>query len=143
MRLSSLWLASAIVLGGCASASPASAPSTAVQLAGTQWHFVALRDKPIPDGVHATLRFDDRGRVSGRGGCNSYGGTFLSGNDGTLHFGQMMSTRMACLQPAGAMETEHGVLQALNDTAHARVQDGGMTLLDVTGTALATLRAGD
>lgn len=143
MRLSSVLLASAIVLGGCASAAPSSAPSTVVQLSGTRWHFVALRDKPIPDGVHATLRFDDRGRVSGRGGCNNYGGTFLSGNDGTLHFGQMMSTRMACLQPAGAMETERGVMQALNDTAHARVQGGEMTLLDVTGTALATLQAGD
>ena len=143
MRLFAFALAVTMALAGCAVAAPQSNPPTAPHLEGTQWRFVTLRGKSIPDAVHATLRFDDQGRVSGRGGCNSYGGSFASGNDGALHFGQMMSTRMACLQPAGAMETEQGVLRALNDTVHVRVQGGGMTLLDVSGTALATLRAGD
>jgi putative lipoprotein len=128
-----------MVLAGCATASPQSAP-TAPQLAGTQWRFIALHGKPIPDDVHATLRFDGQGHASGRAGCNSYGASFLAGGDGALHFGQMLSTKMACLQPAGATDTEHGVTDALGQTAHARIDNGEMTLLDVTGTVLATLR---
>ena len=66
--------------------------------------------------------------------------SFLAGGDGALHFGQMLSTKMACLQPAGAMETERGVMDTLGQTAHARIDNGEMTLLDVTGAALATLQ---
>ena len=149
MRPFAFLLAVTMVLAGCATArpqvagpaSPQSAP-TAPQLAGTQWRFVALHGKPIPDDVHATLRFDEQGHASGRAGCNSYGASFLAGGDGALHFGQMLSTKMACLKPAGAMETERGVMDALGQSAHARVGNGEMTLLDVTGAVLATLRNG-
>ncbi|MGH8213204.1 MAG: META domain-containing protein [Rhodanobacteraceae bacterium] len=141
MRPFAFVLAVTLVLAGCATASPQSATPAAPGLAGTQWRFVALHGKPIPGDVHATLRFDDEGRASGRAGCNSYGASFLAGGDGALHFGQMLSTKMACLQPTGAMETESGVMDALGHTAHARVGNGEMTLLDVTGTALATLQA--
>ncbi|MBS0432874.1 MAG: META domain-containing protein [Proteobacteria bacterium] len=140
MRLVAFALAAAIILSGCASAAPQGG-TPAPQLAGTQWRFVALHGEKIPEDIQATLRFDDKGRASGNGGCNHYGGTYLAGNDDALHFGEMISTRMACLQPAGAMETERGVLDALSHTAHARLQDGGMTLLDVAGTELATLQA--
>ncbi|HJU07247.1 MAG TPA: META domain-containing protein [Rhodanobacteraceae bacterium] len=146
MRTFAFALGLILSLGGCATAAPQATPSSAVaptapQLAGTQWRFVSVQGKSIPDDVHATLRFDDKGRASGRAGCNSYGASFLAGGDGALHFGQMLSTKMACLQPAGAMETERGVMDALSRTAHARVQNGEMTLLDVTGTAVAALKA--
>jgi putative lipoprotein len=140
MRAFVFMLAAMMILTGCASAaSQASAPA-APQLSGTQWSFVALHGTPIPQDVHATLRFDDQGHASGRAGCNGYGASFLAGGDGALHFGQMLSTKMACLQPAGAMDTERGVMDVLGHTAHARIQKGEMTLLDVTGASLATLR---
>jgi heat shock protein HslJ len=146
MRPFAFALASILSLGGCATAAPQATSSsivapTAPQLAGTQWRFVSVHGQAIPDDVHATLRFDDKGHASGRAGCNSYGASFLAGGDGALHFGQMLSTKMACLQPAGAMGAERGVMDALSRTAHARVQNGEMTLLDVTGTAVATLQA--
>ncbi|HEY3520657.1 MAG TPA: META domain-containing protein [Rhodanobacteraceae bacterium] len=149
MRPFAFVLAMTMVLAGCATArpqaaepaSPQAAAPVAPQLAGTQWRFVALHGKPIPADVHAILRFDGQGRASGRAGCNSFGASFLAGGDGALHFGQMLSTKMACLQPAGAMETERGVMDALGQTAHAQIGNGEMTLLDVTGTALATLQA--
>jgi len=140
-------LALTVALAGCASAAPqtpipsSAATAAAPQLAGTQWQFVELHGKAIPDGVRATLRFDDKGRASGRAGCNNYGASFLAGGDSALHFGQMLSTKMACLQPAGAMDTERGVMDALEHTAHARVQNGEMILLDVTGAQLAVLKS--
>ncbi len=141
MRPLALLFAVMLVLAGCATAAPHAAAPTGSQLAGTQWRFVSVQGKSIPDDVHATLRFDDKGRASGRAGCNSYGASFLAGGDGALHFEQMLSTKMACLQPAGAMDTERGVMDALSRTAHARVQKDKMILLDVTGAAVATLRA--
>ena len=148
VRLIAFAFAMAMVLAGCATAAQrssapapqASAPS-APQLAGTEWRFASLHGRPVPEDVHATLRFDDQGHASGRAGCNSYGASFLAGGDGALHFEQMLSTKMACLQPAGAMDTERGVMDALGHTAHARVVRGEMTLLDVTGAAVATLQA--
>ncbi len=150
MRDFTIALTLTIALAGCAAAAPQSAAlssaskpvsPTAPQLAGTQWRFVALHGQSIPDEVHATLRFDDKGRASGRAGCNSYGGLFLAGGDGALHFEQMLSTKMACLQPAGAMGVERGVMDVLDHTAHARVENAEMTLLDVTGQPLATLKS--
>ena len=150
MRRYAFALAMAIVLTGCAIASPQSTAlqsgspkpvsPTAPQLAGTQWRFVSVHGNAIPDDVHATLRFDDKGHASGRAGCNGYGASLLAGGDGALHFSQILSTRMACLQPAGAMDAERGVMDVLNHTAHARVQNDEMTLLDVTGVPLATLK---
>lgn len=147
MRSFAFAFALTIALAGCASAAPQAPKSasaiapTAPQLAGTQWQFVSVHGRPVSDDVHATLRFDDKGRASGRAGCNGYGASFLAGGDGALHFGQMLSTKMACLQPPGAMDTERGVMDALSHTAHARVQNGEMTLLDVTGAPLATLKS--
>ncbi len=146
MRPLALMLAMTMVLAGCATAAPptASSPSAsapaAPQLAGTQWRFVAVQGAPVPHGVRATMRFDNGGRVSGNAGCNSFGASFLAEGDGSLHFGQVLSTKMACLQPEGAMETERRVMDALAHTAHARVENGEMTLLDVTGAVLATLQ---
>ena len=149
MRPLAFVLAMTMVLAGCATArpqaaepaSPQSVAPAAPQLAGTQWRFISVQGKSIPGDVHATLRFDDKGHVSGRAGCNSYGASFLAGGDGALHFGQMLSTKMACLQPAGAMDTERGVMDALSRTAHARMQNGEMMLLDIAGTMVATLQA--
>lgn len=141
MRARFLILVLAVGLSACAMAaqhSQASFSPDALQLAGTQWKFVKLDGHDVPPGVNATLNFERNGHVSGHAGCNGYGGPWTASN-GTLHFGGMISTKMACLQPAGAMQTERGVFAALRETAGARMRNHRLMLLDANGSALATL----
>lgn len=128
-----------MLLIACASAAPQTTPGP-LRLAGTRWHFVRLDGHDVPGTVHATLRFESNGHVSGHAGCNGYGGPWMASN-GALHFGGMISTKMACLQPQGAMSTEREVFAALRDTARAQIQRGQLVLLDEKGAALATLQA--
>ena len=121
-----------------ASHDPAPGAPDALQLAGTHWRFVEAGGHDVPTGVNATLVFESNGHVSGHAGCNGYGGPWSASN-GALHFGGMISTKMACLQPAGAMSTEHEVFATLGNTARARMQQGRLILLDANGAVLATL----
>ncbi|HET6913312.1 MAG TPA: META domain-containing protein [Rhodanobacteraceae bacterium] len=141
MRTRVLIVVLAVALSACAMAAqqdPAAPSPDALQLAGTQWKFVKLNGHGVPHGVNATLNFERNGHVSGRAGCNGYGGPWEASN-GALHFGGMISTKMACLAPPGAMQTERDVFESLRATEHARMQHRQLILLDASGAALATL----
>jgi heat shock protein HslJ len=58
-------------------------------------------DSP-PDAV-VTLEFAD-GQAAGRAACNSYGGAYQAGDDGTLSFELFAVTQMACDEPLMALE---------------------------------------
>lgn len=92
----------------------------------------------MPNGVNATLHLRD-GRASGRTGCNAYGATWEMHADGRAKFGAAMSTKMACLTPADAMQVERGVLDALQHTAGLRRDAETLVLLDASGKPLAKL----
>ena len=86
---------------------------SAADLAG-EWQLAWLDwEEPAPAGVAVTARFDN-GRVSGNGGCNNYSGPFQVG-DASLEVtaGPMVSTRMACPEPA--MEVESRYLGSLQE----------------------------
>lgn len=150
MRLIAMILMAALTVTGCTTqaardpvappaASSASSASTAqANLDGTEWRFVVVNGTAVPKGVHATLRLHGS-RASGRTGCNAYGASFETGADGSAKFGQILSTKMACLTPAGAMQVERGVLEALQDTARVERRGGNLTLLDASGKPLAKL----
>ena len=59
--------------------------------------------------------------------------------DGRAEFEQTLSTKMACLQPAGGMHVERGVFNAFRNTAKVAIVDGKLVMLDATGNALAKL----
>lgn len=144
MRPIALAFAFVTMLAACATAAPrvsapqASAP-TPLQLADTQWRFVKLAGHVVPPGVNATLKFESNGHVSGHAGCNGYGGPWAASN-GALHFGGMISTKMACLEPAGAMQTEREVFAALRETRRARMHGRDLVLAGANGATLATLQ---
>ena len=141
MRARALIVVLAIALSACAVAAqhdPAARSPDALQLAGTQWRFVRVAGHAVASGVNATLDFERNGHVSGHAGCNGFGGPWDASN-GALHFGDLISTQMACLQPSGAMQTEQGVFAALRNTADARIERRRLILLDARGTALAAL----
>ncbi|HET9835336.1 MAG TPA: META domain-containing protein [Rhodanobacteraceae bacterium] len=134
-----LVLVLAAALSACAGAGPQASVPGPLRLAGTQWRFVRLDGHKVPPAVKATLVFESNGHVSGRAGCNSYGGPWSASN-GALHFGGMISTKMACLQPAGAMQAEQAVFAALREAVRAQMRDGRLILLNANGDPLALLQ---
>jgi len=80
------------------SEAPASAP-----LLGTRWSLVAVGDEsiaktPPPNDAHLQL-LAVGGTASGNSGCNRFSGSFTHDGD-SLTFGPIMTTRMACADPA-------------------------------------------
>lgn len=138
MRAIGSVFATMLLLSACAGAAPWGAAPAPLQLAGTQWRFMKVAGHDVPPVVKATLAFESNGHVSGHAGCNGYGGPWTA-SDGALHFGGMISTRMACLEPAGAMQTERDVFAALRETVRARLGDRRLVLLDDKGAEIATL----
>jgi heat shock protein HslJ len=114
------------------------AGTTMAKIDGTQWRFVEVAGSPVPAAVTATLRIRG-GRISGRAGCNSFGAKYLADADGTGSFSQIMSTKMACVEPAGAMDVEHRIFEALPKVSRMDLRDGELALLDAAGKALARL----
>lgn len=157
MRPIPVMLVAALAVTGCAAqaardpvpppaasaAAPSSAPSGAslASLDGSEWRFVELDGQPVPAGVHATLRLRD-GRASGKAGCNAYGARYRIAADGSAEFKQTLSTKMACLQPAGAMRVEQGVFNAFRNTVKVAIIGGGLLMLDAAGKPLAKLSRG-
>lgn len=150
MRPIPVVLATALAILGCAVqtvlASPAPAPAasaasvatTQTNLDGTQWRFIEVNGVAVPAGVNATLHLHD-GRASGKAGCNAYGAAWERSANGSTKFGSALSTKMACVQPAGAMQVERGVFDALGRTARIQRDGDTLVLLDATGKPLAKL----
>ena len=157
MRPIAVMLMVSLVVTGCAAqaardpapvqaapvAAPSSAPSGAslASLNGSEWRFVELDGQPVPAGVRATLRLRD-GRASGKAGCNAYGARYRIAADGSAEFKQTLSTKMACLQPAGAMRVEQGVFNAFRNIAKVAIVNGELVMLDAAGKPLAKLARG-
>ncbi len=87
-------------------------------ITGRYWKLIELNGKPVPLLDHEPyLIFEDEGgRLTGFGGCNSFGGAFeLDEAASHIRFGQIFSTLMAC--PSG-MDIEndfHDVLRTVDN----------------------------
>ena len=155
MRPIPVLLMAALAVTGCAAqaardpapvqAAPATAPSSAssnmdlASLNDSEWRFVELDGQPVPAGVNATLRLRG-GRAAGKAGCNAYGARYQIAADGSAGFQQTLSTKMACLQPAGVMRVEQGVFNAFRHTAKVAIVNGDLLMLDAAGKPLAKLQ---
>ncbi len=110
-----------LVLSGCV---PQQLPS----LVGT-WKLTAYGPKETPTpavtGAEATLTFDDKGSVTGNGGCNSLGGTYKLDGD-QITFSEVVSTLMAC--DDARMAQESIVTQVLSGSAKYEIKDNTLTL---------------
>lgn len=122
------------VLAGCSLVRSAEPPLPS--LVGSEWVAEDLGGRGVHDRIQSTLRFDSTTRVSGSGGCNRYTGA-LAEVDGTLHIGQLASTRMAC--PPALLDQETRFLIALAKTARLERRDDTLTLFGADGARLATL----
>jgi heat shock protein HslJ len=146
MRATLVSLITVLAMAGCAAQAArdpdtTAAPvthATSTNLDGTEWRFVEVAGTMVPAGVRATLRLHN-GHASGKAGCNAYGATYETAADGSVKFGAAMSTKMACLQPAGVMQVEQRVLEALRLATRIERHDGDLVLFDASGKPLAKL----
>lgn len=127
-----------VLLFGCTGASDRADMS----LENTLWTLMELGDAPITVGAERrpptlTLRGEDK-RMSGFTGCNQMAGSYTL-NGATLRFGQMITTKMACLD--SGMETEGAFTAALQRVQTWSVSANRLTLSDAAGVPLATFEA--
>lgn len=129
--------------GTCAkapqSAQPSAAKSSEVNIKGTSWTPVFLKnqgDAKCPDASDndwgtVFISFNPDGRVNGMSGANLFGGTYEIGKDGSIKFSQMLSTRR--MGKFAAYETKF--LTALSQVDKVSVS-GGELILSKGGEAL-------
>ncbi len=89
-------------------------------LAGAEWVAETISGEPVAENTRVTVLFGADGAVSGRGGCNSFTGSYEVDGEG-LSFGPLASTMMACVDPV--MEQEQRFHQMLS-SAHLVRRDG-------------------
>ena len=116
----------------------------AATLAQTTWTLTRLvvdgREQPLVPGHAPTLHFGPHdGQLSGRGGCNGYGGTYTLAGD-TLHFSGLSFTQMACL-PTALMEQENAYFQALPRVERYHLDGNTLMLTRADGSVQLTYRA--
>lgn len=104
-----------------------------------EWVVEAIDGKPAADGVKSTLKIAADGQVSGRGGCNGYGGG-ATVEEEKISFGDMRATLMACEQ--AAMDQEGRFFAALKEIEGFRIEDGRLVLADKDGKELVRLTKG-
>lgn len=102
-------------------------------LNGASWELHAFGKAFPVEGRAITISFED-GQVSGSAGCNSFGGEYqVSGAN--IEFGMLMSTLMACADPA-MMEQETAFMQFLGDAQRFEVADRQLQIYRSDGEAL-------
>jgi heat shock protein HslJ len=125
------------ILTGCAAEPPASLTrvSHPTSLAGTTWRLLSIQGASVPATPELTLAFDGD-RVSGNGGCNSFGGQFTyEPATGALAVSSLLSTMRACLE-AARNDVESTYLKALQGAAVANMDSAGQLVLTGSGPEL-------
>ena len=136
MKLATVLLM-ALAVTGCSTASQTAVPDPGAALLETFWRLAEIDGKPVTihrgtREPHIMLR-GDGARVTGFTGCNTLAGGFQE-RDGTLHFGKLVTTRMACVGEA-ANALEASFTKALDDTASYRITGDTLELRDAAGAA--------
>lgn len=94
-------------------------------LAGTSWVLTQINGAAPVEGSKITLVFEDM--TLGGQACNGYGGDYTA-NSGTLTVGELISTLMACPEPAGVMEQETAYHAALREATRYVIAGDQLTL---------------
>lgn len=85
-------------------------PDPAATVVNTRWLLTTFGEgaaaQPPIAGTQLTLEFGDDGRVAGRAGCNSFGGTFHTSGQ-TLTIGELQQTLMGCDAPTMEQESRY------------------------------------
>jgi len=100
-------------------------------LRDTAWELESLTGDDVLPGTTITLKFSGD-QVSGSAGCNQYGGSYQAGEN-SLSIGDVFSTEMGCLEPAGILEQETAYLTALRTAATYQITADRLEIFDKAG----------
>jgi heat shock protein HslJ len=103
-------------------------------LTGVNFQATELYGQPIVGAKAVTMTIGVDKRVSGSGGCNRYGGPVEIGG-GTIKFGTLVSTKMAC-RDGNRMQQEADFFAALSQARTYTLSGWTLTLSDEIGVAL-------
>jgi heat shock protein HslJ len=112
-------------------------------ISGTVWNVDSVRGRagkmvtPVA-GSEITLLIEENGTVSGRAGCNLYGGALTIRKDGTVSLSPLVSTLMYCSSPEGVMDQESLYLGTFGKTTRLSVENGLLTAFGQDGATLVT-----
>jgi len=122
---------------GCAAQQPVSPEKVLVndtqiieQLAGRLWVAEYIHGRPVVDMSHSSMVFTTDGRVSGRGGCNAYSGSY-SLKDGKLTFSALAATMKMCAPALNDQETRF--FRSLGGVQSVGFENGLLRLLPEGG----------
>jgi heat shock protein HslJ len=134
MRIALLTLLMALpAVAGCIPGVPGVPQQPTIQppLVDTFWTLDSLGPqgnlRSVLAGSEVTLSFTGDSEASGNAGCNSYGGTYESGLDGTLSFTELFHTEMYCMTP-GLMDQEQAFLDTLATAEQYEIVDGKLRI---------------
>ena len=130
MRATLFALTASLTLALCACESTASNDNLAQTIEGRVWAAEAIGGKDVVDGTKVTLKIEG-GRVSGKAGCNSYGGPVEINGD-RIKFGSLFSTKMACMG-GGVMEQEMRYLNLLQGATRGELRSDGALVITSSG----------
>jgi heat shock protein HslJ len=98
-------------------------------LTTTNWQVTEINGKPINIADFGngapTAMFTTDHKVTGKGGCNGYGGSYNLNEEGGINISEVFSTKMYCENAKG----ENGYLQALETVNTAKVEKDKLTLM--------------
>ena len=126
-----------LILAACAAEPPASLAriSHPTTLAGTTWRLLSIQGRAVPAIPELTLAFQGD-RLSGNGGCNSFGGQFTyEPATGGLALTGLLSTMRACVE-AARNDVESAYLRALRGVSVATMDAAGHLVLTGSGAEL-------
>jgi heat shock protein HslJ len=125
-------LAVLAVGAGCGSGSGGSSgggddsPTSAAALAGTSWRLTGWSvSSQDPNDFTITAEFKDD-RIGGTSAVNQYGGPYTAGDDGSISFGDLVSTMMAGPEPD--MKAEQIYLELLDQVEEFAIDGDELTL---------------
>lgn len=99
------------------------------KLTDTTWELTEINGKPVSGADFGngapTATFSTDNRISGKGGCNTYTGSYNLNEDGGMNISQMVSTKMFCQNANG----ETAYFKALESVTAAKIDKDKLTLM--------------
>ncbi|MGI8469151.1 MAG: META domain-containing protein [Pyrinomonadaceae bacterium] len=103
-------------------------------LSGVEWKLTRVEGNPV-ESEKAAIRFDEQNnRVNGSGGCNSFGGK-LTKNGNEIKIGQVISTKMACVN-RDTMQVENDFFRNLERVTKYEISGNKLMLTAGDATVL-------
>lgn len=127
-------LIAAIAMSGCDGVPEGKKQLSSPDRLEGSWQVEDIDNQGVIDNAMVRVDFSADGRVSGRGGCNTFGGAYAYA-DGVATFGALAATEMACAPALMDMEAKF-FNRLQGELAVSMTEDGALVLSDDEGRIL-------